>query len=350
MEIKELLKYAFESGASDLHLSSGSIPSIRLNGEIKNLDMEVIENGEIELISKQILNSHQHEFFKDNLEIDFSYEIENLSRFRVNMFKQIKGISAVFRTIPNIIKTSEELGLPSIIDELVLREKGLILLTGPTGCGKSTTLAAMINHVNEIKRKHIITIEDPVEYFHVSKKCIVNQRELGHSTHSFAKALRSALREDPDIILVGEMRDLETIQLALTAAETGHLVLSTLHTSSAVKTIDRIIDVFPPGQKEQIRSMLSESLVAVIAQKLIIKKNNSGRIPVCEIMIANTAVKNLIREDKIFQIPTLIQSGSSDAMQSLDTDLQRLLNTGVINRERASQVANNPKLFENAIL
>jgi len=350
MKINELLKYTLDSGASDLHLSVGSIPSIRLNGEINNLKLPEMDSSTMEGISKEILNKHELDNFEETLEIDFSYQIADLARFRVNMFKQINGISAVFRTIPDATKSVEELGLPTILDDLVLREKGLILLTGPTGCGKSTTLAAMIDNINDNKHKHIITIEDPVEYYHKSKKCIINQRELGHSTHSFANALKSALREDPDVILVGEMRDLETIQLALTAAETGHLVLSTLHTSSAVKTIDRIIDVFPSGQKGQIRSMLSESLIAVIAQKLIINKNKDGRIPACEIMIANTAVKNLIREDKIYQIPTLIQSGGADGMQSLDMDIQRLLNIGMIDRGQAVQIASTPELFENAIL
>ena len=349
MQINELLKYTLDSGASDLHLSVGSIPSIRLNGEIKNLKLPIMDSSTMEGISKEILDKHELDNFEELLEMDFSYELEGSARFRVNMFKQINGISAVFRTINDSSKSIEELGLPTIIDELALKEKGLVLLTGPTGCGKSTTLAAMIDNVNENKHKHIITIEDPVEYYHHSKKCIINQRELGHSTHSFANALKSALREDPDVILVGEMRDMETIQLALTAAETGHLVLSTLHTSSAVKTIDRIIDVFPPGQKGQIRSMLSESLVAVIAQKLIINKNKDGRIPACEIMIANTAVRNLIREDKIYQIPTLIQSGGADGMQSLDMDLQRLLNSGLIDRAQAAQIASTPELFENAI-
>jgi twitching motility protein PilT len=235
------------------------------------------------------------------------------------------------------------------MNQLALKDKGLVLLTGPTGCGKSTTLAAMIDHVNENRNCHIITIEDPVEYFHSSKNSMINQRELGQSTHSFANAIRSALREDPDVILVGEMRDQETIQLALTAAETGHLVLSTLHTSSAIKTVDRIIDVFPAGQKEHIRSMLSESLLAVIAQKLLPNKEQNGRVPACEIMIANSAIRNLIREDKIYQIPSLIQGGSQDGMQTLDQDLQRLMHQGLIERSEAARIAENSEIFQKGV-
>ena len=328
--INELLKYSLDSGASDLHLSVGSTPMVRIHGVMKKLQLPSMDLPTMEKIRDDVLNDNQKKIFKEKLEIDFSTALGNEGRFRVNFFNQINGLSAVFRTIPSDIKSSEELGIPPLMNQLAMKEKGLVLLTGPTGSGKSTTLAAMIDHVNENKSCHIITIEDPVEYFHKSKNSLINQRELGQSTHSFTNALRSALREDPDVILVGEMRDLETIQLALTAAETGHLVLSTLHTSSAVKTIDRIIDVFPSGQKSQIRSMLSESLLAVIAQKLLQNREKNGRIPASEVMIANHAVRNLIREDKIYQIPTLIQSGGQEGMQSLDHDLQRLLQQGKI--------------------
>tara|TARA_S200000501_G_scaffold376935_2_gene433495 strand:+ start:432 stop:1490 length:1059 start_codon:yes stop_codon:yes gene_type:complete len=349
VKIHDLLNYALESGASDLHLSVGSIPMIRLHGVMKKLDMPIMSQTMMEEIKNDVLDKNQITRFEKNLEIDFSAKLEKKGRFRVNFFNQINGYSAVFRTIPSAVQSTEELNIPPILNQLALKEKGLILLTGPTGSGKSTTLAAMIQHINDNKDKHIITVEDPVEYYHESRNCLINQRELGQSTHSFANALKSALREDPDVILVGEMRDLETIQLALTAAETGHLVLSTLHTSSAVKTIDRIIDVFPAGQKSQIRSMLSESLLAVVAQKLLSNSKKNGRVPASEIMIATSAIRNLIREDKIYQIPTLIQSGSKDGMQSLDGDLQRLLNQGIIDREEAISVAENPKIFEQGI-
>tara|TARA_B100000945_G_scaffold319290_1_gene326168 strand:- start:301 stop:1356 length:1056 start_codon:yes stop_codon:yes gene_type:complete len=347
--INDFLKYTLDNDASDLHLSVGSQPMIRIHGEMKKLQMDAMTTDSMKSIINDILNENQKQIFKDKLEIDFSTKLDGSGRFRVNCFNQINGLSAVFRAIPSEIKNIEELGVPPILNQISLLDKGLILLTGPTGSGKSTTLAAMIDHINENKKCHIITIEDPVEYYHKSKNSLINQRELGQSTHSFTNALKSALREDPDVILVGEMRDLETIQLALTAAETGHLVLSTLHTSGAVKTIDRIIDVFPSENKSQIRSMLSESLAAVVSQKLIRIVSGSGRIPACEIMIANSAVRNLVREDKIYQIPSLIQSGSKEGMQSLDQDLQRLVSQGLINKKDASNIADNPNIFEKGI-
>jgi twitching motility protein PilT len=296
------------------------------------------------------MDEDQIQVFQEKKEIDFSASLDGKGRFRVNFFNQVKGLAGVFRTIPEVVKDSEELGIPPVLMNLALLDRGLVLLTGPTGSGKSTTLAAMVDHIN-IKRKcHIITIEDPVEYYHHTKESLINQRELGANTHSFANAMRAALREDPDVILVGEMRDLETISLALTAAETGHLVLSTLHTSSAVKTIDRIIDIFPPGQKGQIRSMLSESLEAVIAQKLLPTKDGKSRVPACEVMIATTAIRNLIREDRIYQIPSIIQSGGVEGMQSLDQDLQRLVTQGSIERKTAKGIAENPKLFAQNVL
>ncbi len=350
MDLKELLSYSLDSGASDLHLSVGSTPMVRIHGEMKPLNMDKLTQDQMESILPQVLNESQKKIFKDNKEIDFSAKLEGKGRFRVNFFNQINGLAGVFRTIPEVVSDFDDLGIPPILRTLAEMDRGLILLTGPTGSGKSTTLAAMIDHINATSAKHIITIEDPVEYFHRSKGCLINQRELGANTHSFANALRSALREDPDVILVGEMRDLETIALALTAAETGHLVLSTLHTSSAVKAVDRIIDIFPPGQKTQIRSMLSESLEAVIAQKLLPTKDGNGRIPACEVMMTTTAIKNLIREDRIFQIPSVMQSGGVDGMQTLDQDLQRLVSQGKVERTAAEAIADNPKLFQSNIL
>ena len=350
MDINKLLSYSLESGASDLHLSSGSIPMVRINGIMKPLNMSSTTNDDMQSILPQVMNEDQIESFHENKEIDFSSRLEGKGRFRVNFFQQIRGLAAVFRAIPEIPKGFDELSLPPVLENLSMLDRGLVLLTGPTGSGKSTTLAAMVDHINQNRECHIITVEDPVEYFHSSNQCMINQRELGASTHSFANALRSALREDPDVILVGEMRDLETISLALTAAETGHLVLSTLHTSSAVKAVDRIIDIFPSSQKGQIRSMMSESLEAVIAQKLLQTKDKKSRIPALEIMIATTAIRNLIREDRIYQIPSVMQAGGVEGMQTLDQDLQRLVSQGKIQRSAAAQIAENPKLFGSNVL
>ena len=350
MDINKLLSYALESGASDLHLSSGSIPMVRINGIMKPLNMSATSDEDMSSILPQVMNDDQIENFHNNKEIDFSSRLEGKGRFRVNFFQQIRGLAAVFRAIPEIPKGFDELALPPILENLSMLDRGLVLLTGPTGSGKSTTLAAMVDHINQNRECHIITVEDPVEYFHSSNQCMINQRELGASTHSFANALRSALREDPDVILVGEMRALETISLALTAAETGHLVLSTLHTSSAVKAVDRIIDIFPSSQKGQIRSMMSESLEAVIAQKLLQTKDKKSRIPALEIMIATTAIRNLIREDRIYQIPSVMQAGGVEGMQPLDQDLQRLVSQGKIQRSAAAQIAENPKLFGSNVL
>jgi twitching motility protein PilT len=351
MDLNELLNYSIDSGASDLHLSVGSVPMVRINGTMKPLNVDTLEQSDMEKMLPQVMNEDQLNLFKEKKEIDFSAKLEgNGRRFRVNFFNQINGLAGVFRTIPDTIKSCEELGIPPFMHDLSEMDRGLVLLTGPTGSGKSTTLAAMVDHINREKACHIITIEDPVEYYHHTKESLINQRELGASTHSFANALRAALREDPDVILVGEMRDLETISLALTAAETGHLVLSTLHTSSAVKAIDRIIDIYPTGQKDQIRSMLSESLEAVIAQKLLPTKDGKGRVPACEVMIATTAIRNLIREDRIFQISSVIQSGGVEGMQTLDQDLQRLVTQGKIERKVAMEIADNPKLFKQNVL
>mgnify|MGYP001161357983 CR=1 FL=1 len=350
MELNQLLTYSLDSGASDLHLSVGSIPMVRINGAMKPLNLDVLKQSDMEKMLPEVMDEDQLNIFKEKKEIDFSARLEGKGRFRVNFFNQINGLAGVFRTIPDTIKSCDELGIPPFMTDLAMLDRGLVLLTGPTGSGKSTTLAAMVDHINREKACHIITIEDPVEYYHHTKESLINQRELGASTHSFANALKSALREDPDVILVGEMRDLETISLALTAAETGHLVLSTLHTSSAVKAIDRIIDIYPSGQKGQIRSMLSESLEAVISQKLLPTKDGKGRVPACEVMISTTAIRNLIREDRIFQITSVIQSGGVEGMQTLDQDLQRLVTQGKIERKVAMDIADNPKLFKQNVL
>jgi twitching motility protein PilT len=350
MDLNELLSYSIDSGASDLHLSVGSIPMVRINGTMKPLNLDVLLQSDIEKMLPEVMDEDQITLFKEQKEIDFSAKLEGKGRFRVNFFNQINGLAAVFRTIPDIIKSCDELGIPPFMQDLAMIDRGLVLLTGPTGSGKSTTLAAMVDHINRNKACHIITIEDPVEYYHHTKESLINQRELGASTHSFSNALRAALREDPDVILVGEMRDLDTISLALTAAETGHLVLSTLHTSSAVKSIDRIIDIYPSGQKGQIRSMLSESLEAVISQKLLPTKDGKGRVPACEVMISSTAIRNLIREDRVFQITSVIQSGGVEGMQTLDQDLQRLVTQGKIERKVAMEIADNPKLFKQNVL
>ena len=350
MDLNQLLSYSIDSGASDLHLSVGSIPMVRINGTMKPLNLDVLIQDDIEKMLPEIMDKDQLAILKEQKEIDFSAKLEGKGRFRVNFFNQINGLAAVFRTIPDSIKSCDELGIPPFMQDLAMIDRGLVLLTGPTGSGKSTTLAAMVDHINRNKACHIITIEDPVEYYHHTKESLINQRELGASTHSFSNALRAALREDPDVILVGEMRDLDTISLALTAAETGHLVLSTLHTSSAVKSIDRIIDIYPSGQKDQIRSMLSESLEAVISQKLLPTKDGKGRVPACEVMISSTAIRNLIREDRVFQITSVIQSGGVEGMQTLDQDLQRLVTQGKIERKVAMEIADNPKLFKQNVL
>ena len=345
MTVKELLQFTSDAGASDLHISAGSIPMIRVLGQMKKLNLPVMEVEEVEKLIFSTMNESQITIFKEKLEIDFSTKLDDDTRFRVNAFHQVNGLGVAFRVIPNAIKDFEDLHLPEILARLAMRQRGLILVTGPTGSGKSTTLATMVDYVNDHKHCHIITIEDPIEFTHRSKNSLMNQREVGHDTWSFKAALRSALREDPDVILVGEMRDLETVALALTAAETGHLVLATLHTSSATKSIDRIIDMFPKEQQAQVRSMLSESLQAVIAQTLLPMKDESDRIPALEIMIANNAVKNLIREEKTYQIPSVIQSGNKEGMQSKDQSLYNHVMNGYLDRKVAEEVADNPKMF-----
>ncbi len=324
MDITELLAFSTKSNASDLHLSAGLPPMIRVDGDIRRINVPPLEHREVYDMVYDIMNDKQRKDFEEFLETDFSFEVPGLARFRVNTFNQNRGAGAVFRTIPSNVLSLEELGCPAIFKDICENKRGIVLVTGPTGSGKSTTLVAMMDHLNNTIYEHILTVEDPIEFVHESKKCLVNQREIHRDTLGFNEALRSALREDPDIILVGERRDLETIRLALTAAETGHLVFGTLHTSSAAKTIDRIIDVFPAAEKDMVRALLSESLRAVISQSLL-KKNGGGGIAAHEIMIGTPAIRNLIREGKVAQMYSAIQTGQGIGMQTLDQCLKTLL-------------------------
>lgn len=335
MDISELLIFAVKNKASDLHVSAGEPPVVRIHGEMRRIEGPPLENEAIHRMIYDILNDEQRKTYEEHLEIDFSFALGEYGRFRVNVFKQNRGDAAVFRTIPNTIPTFE-MGLPKILMDLSRLEKGLVLVTGPTGSGKSTTLAAMLDLVNTELKGHVITIEDPIEFVHPCKTCLVNQRELGSHTHSFANALRSALREDPDVILVGEMRDLETISLALTAAETGHLVFGTLHTSGAPKTIDRIVDVFPGAQQNQVRSMLSESLQAVVTQALFMRRDGRGRVAAFEIMTGTPAVRNLIRENKIAQIPSMMQTSKGVGMQTMEASVKDLMARNLVTQEEVS--------------
>ena len=344
MDIAELLAFSVKNKASDLHLSAGLPPMIRVDGDVRRINIPALDHKQVHALVYDIMSDKQRRDYEEFLEVDFSFEIAGLARFRVNAFNQNRGAGAVFRTIPSEVLTLEDLGTPRIFRELIDQPQGLILVTGPTGSGKSTTLAAMVDHINKNEYGHILTIEDPIEFVHTAQKCLINQREVHRDTHGFNEALRSALREDPDYILVGELRDLETIRLALTAAETGHLVFGTLHTTSAAKTIDRVVDVFPAEEKSMVRSMLSESLQAVVSQTLM-KKMGGGRIAAHEIMIGTAAIRNLIREDKVAQMYSAIQTGGSLGMQTLDQCLQRLLQKGLINREAARAKAKIPDNF-----
>jgi len=344
MDIGELLAFGAKNGSSDLHLSAGVPPMIRVDGDMRKINVPVLEHTEVHDMVYDIMNDKQRKDFEEFWECDFSFEIPGLARFRVNAFNQNRGAGAVFRTIPSDILSLEQLGAPKIFEELADVPRGVVLVTGSTGSGKSTTLAAMVNHKNENEYGHILTVEDPIEFVHVSKKCLINQREVHRDTLGFNEALRSALREDPDVILVGEMRDLETIRLALSAAETGHLVFGTLHTSSAAKTIDRIVDVFPAAEKDMIRAMLSESLKAVISQTLL-KKNGGGRVAAHEIMIGTPAIRNLIRENKIAQMYSAIQTGQQFGMKTLDQDLAELVKKNVVSRQEALSKCANKDTF-----
>ncbi len=341
-KIDQLFKIMFDKGASDLHLSAGASPSLRLNGEMVALELPALTNEEVQFLVFEILNEKYKKNFIENWELDCSYTLPGVARFRCNVFMQRKGLGAVFRIIPEKIKTMEELSLPSAIHQLLDCQKGLICVTGPTGSGKSTTLAAMINHINQTQQCHILTIEDPIEFVHPNIKSLVNQREVHGHTKSFSNALRAALREDPDIILVGEMRDLETIQLALTAAETGHLVFGTLHTNNAHKTIDRIIDVFPQEQQAQIRVMLSESLRGVVAQALLPREDKPGRVAAIEVMVNTKAISNLIREGKTFQIPSTMQTGRLEGMITQDNAIEELVKKGWISKKTGSEFLGKP--------
>jgi len=345
MDISELLAFAVKNNASDLHLSSGLPPMIRVHGDVRRINLPPLEHRDVHGMIYDIMNDGQRKAYEEILECDFSFAIPGLARFRVNAFNQDRGAAAVLRTIPSKVLTLEQLHAPKIFAELALKPRGLVLVTGPTGSGKSTTLAAMVNHLNETEYAHILTVEDPIEFVHESKKCLINQREVGPHTMSFNNALRSALREDPDAILVGELRDLETIRLALTAAETGHLVFGTLHTSSAAKTIDRIVDVFPAEEKDMVRAMLSESLQAVISQTLLKTKDGSGRVAAHEIMLGSPAIRNLIREAKVAQMYSAIQTGSNIGMQTLDQNLTDLVRRNVISPGTARAAAKIPENF-----
>jgi twitching motility protein PilT len=345
MHIHDLLTHSVKERASDLHINAGQSPALRIDGVVRSLSAPPLTNEQAHRLVYSIMNERQKSLFEDNMELDFSFALPGLCRFRVNVFQQLHGIGAVFRAIPDEVQTIEQLGLPLVLRDIAKLRRGLVLLTGPTGHGKTTTLAAIIHEINQTRFEHIITIEDPIEYQHRPAKCVITQRELGTHTQSFANALRSSLREDPDVILLGEMRDLETISLALTAAETGHLVLATLHTRSAADTINRVIDVFPKEQQHQVRAMASNSLEAVVCQQLVPRKSR-GRVCATEVMMVNFAVRNLIREGKVFQIPTLMQTQTTAGMVTMEQSLLHLFRNGIISRETLLERCYDPSVLE----
>lgn len=341
MDITELLDFSVKHNASDLHLSAGVPPMVRVDGDVRKLSLPALTHQDVHGLIFDIMNDAQQREFEEKLEVDFSFEMPGSGRFRVNAFHQSRGCAAVFRTIPSKVPNLEALDAPDVFEMFANYQRGLVLVTGPTGSGKSTTLAALVDYINQHHNRHILTIEDPIEFVHQQKRCLINQREVHRDTQSFQAALRSALREDPDVILVGELRDKETISLALTAAETGHLVFGTLHTSSAAKTIDRVIDVFPGNDKAMVRSMLSESLRAVVSQTLL-KRAEGGRVAAHEIMIATPAIRNLIREDKVAQMYSMIQTGSAQGMQTMEQALRKLVGQGTVTTEEANKRLENP--------
>ncbi len=346
--LDKLLSYAVQNEASDIHLASGYPPIFRIHGKLRRIDSKPVSSAHLRRLIKEILSPEQEAAFVENKELDFAYAVKGIARFRTNVYQQLNGISIAFRVIPERIRSLEELGAPRGVYKLARSREGLVLVTGPTGSGKSTTLAAMIDLIDSERHLHIITIEDPIEYVYRGKNCLINQRELGPHTKSFANALRAALREDPDVILIGEMRDLETISLALTAAETGHLVFATLHTNSAAETIDRVVDVFPAGQQDQIRAQFANAILGVVSQRLLPKRDGRGRVAAMEILVATPAVKNLIREHKIHQIPSVLQTGSEYGMQSMDQHLMFLMNKGLISHQEALAYAHDKNFFRKA--
>ena len=347
LRIHELLKFTIDNRASDLHFAAGERPAIRRDGEIQRLDVPALSNDDAKRLAYSMLPEKQRILFENNLETDFAVAFKGLARFRVNVYTQTRGLGCAMRQIPSKILSMDDLGLPPVFQRIVNFKRGLVLVTGPTGSGKSTTLAAMIDWINRNRAEHILTIEDPVEFVHAPQRCLVNQREVGTDTKSFSAALRSALREDPDVILVGEMRDLETIQLAISAAETGHLVFATLHTNSAPETVDRLIDAFPHEAQQQVRTMLASSLMAVVSQVLIRKATEYGRVAAQEIMMVTPAIRNLIRENKLFQIPSMLQAGRGDGQQTMAMAVKELALNRKITREAAVHISNDPKLFDD---
>jgi twitching motility protein PilT len=348
LDLTAILAFAKDEGASDVHVTPGLPPVLRLRGEVRPLEMAPLSPDDTRVAIYDLLNDDQKRIFEERHDLDFAFEVPNLSRFRANVLLQRLGVGGVFRLVPSSVKSLEDLALPPVLKQLSTLERGLVVVTGPTGSGKSTTLAAMVDYINANERLHILTIEDPIEFVHQPKKSVITQREVGPHTQSFTNALRAALREDPDVILVGELRDLETTSLAISAAETGHLVLATLHTNSAAKTIDRIIDIFPTGAQAQVRTMLSESLEGVVAQSLLPSKDGTSRVAALEVLVGVPALRNLIREDKTAQILSVIQTGAQHGMQSLDQSLRDLVMQGRLSRDEAMRKSSNPKLFEGA--